>query len=109
MTTADEKKKCFVISPIGSDGSPARKAADQVLKHLVRKALGNEFQVLRADEDDDPGSITPRMIASILEADLIVADLSGNNPNVFYEVAVAHGFRKPTVHIQTASDRLPLM
>jgi hypothetical protein len=107
VTTADEKKRCFVISPIGTDGSPARAAADKVLKHLIRKALGSEYDVERADEDTNPGAITTRMVASILEADLIVADLSGANPNVFYEVAIAHGYGKPTVHIQTAKEELP--
>lgn len=102
-----ERKKCFVISPIGDEKSPTRDVADKVLRHLVKKALGPDYEVERADADANPGEITPRIISSILEADLIVADLSGANPNVFYEVAIAHGFRKPTVHIQKADEALP--
>lgn len=102
----DESKPiCFVLSPIGEDGSPERAAADKVLKHLVRKALGDKYEVTRADGDTNPGAITSRIVSSIMEAALVVADLSGYNPNVFYELAIAHGFRKPVVHIQRAGER----
>ncbi|HEV2754169.1 MAG TPA: hypothetical protein VG318_00130 [Actinomycetota bacterium] len=107
MSQAEPKKQCFVLSPIGDDKSPTREAADKVLRHLIKKALGSEFDVDRADADTNPGAITPRMVSSILNADLIVADLSGLNANVFYEVAMAHGFRKPTVHIQRVGEELP--
>jgi hypothetical protein len=106
-TSPAEKKKCFVISPVGSKDSPERKAADQVLRHLIKKALADLYVVQRADDSTNPGAITPDMVASILEADLIVADLTGHNPNVFYEVAMAHGYNKPTVHIQKAGDKVP--
>ncbi len=104
---ASEKKKCFVISPIGAEGSPEREKADTVLKYLIKKALLPEFDVLRADDDTNPGAITPRIVQSILEADLVVADITGANANVFYELAIAHGYRKPTVHIQESSERPP--
>ncbi len=99
------KPVCFVISPIGEEGSDVRKAADQTLKHLIRKALGDHYDIKRGDEDSNPGSITSQIVESILEADLVVADLSGFNPNVYYEVAVAHGYDKPTVHIQHRDER----
>lgn len=102
--TAARKRTCFVISPIGKEGSEARKAADQVLKHLIKKALGDDFVIKRGDEESNPGSITSQIIESILEADLVVADLSGYNPNVYYEVAVAHGYERPTVHIQRSDE-----
>ncbi|MBM7389913.1 hypothetical protein JOE37_002907 [Clavibacter michiganensis] len=107
MTTSGStvsKPTCFIISPIGKDGSDARKAADQVLKHLIRKALGEEYVIKRGDEDSNPGSITSQIVQSILEADLVVADLSGYNPNVYYEVAVAHGYDRPVIHIQKADE-----
>ena len=100
------KKKCFFLSVIGENGSQERATADKVFKHLVKKALG-DLDVLRADDDKNPGAITPRIISSIMEADLIIADLSGLNANVFYELAIAHGYNKPTVHIQRATEKPP--
>lgn len=43
----------------------------------------------------------------IKNADLVVADLTGHNPNVFYEMAVAHGFQRPVVHIQQVGEVVP--
>ena len=100
------KKQVFFISPIGEEGSETRRNADQVLRHLVRKALASStYQVERADEDKHPGAITPRILSKIIEADLVLADLSGFNPNVFYELAVAHGHHKPVVHMQKSDER----
>lgn len=104
MTDA-QKPICFVLSPIGEEGTVERTTADKVLKHLICKALGGTFEVIRADADSNPGAITPRIVSSILDASLVVADLSGFNPNVFYELAVAHGFRKPVVHIQKSGEK----
>ncbi|MCD4527225.1 nucleoside 2-deoxyribosyltransferase [Nocardioides sp. cx-173] len=101
-----QKHQVFFISPIGEDGSEARKAADQTLRHLVRKALPEaQYTVERADEDKHPGAITPRILGKIIDADVVLADLSGFNPNVFYELAVAHGHHKPVVHMQRSDER----
>lgn len=102
---SDRLKKCFVLSPIGDEGSSERTNADKALKHLVKKAISDQYEVLRADDDKNPGAITPRIVASILDADLIIADLTGQNANVFYELAIAHGYAKPTVHIQRVGER----
>jgi hypothetical protein len=105
----DQNRKVFFISPIGEVETETRQKADQTLRHLVKKALEPEplnCEVERADEDTDPGSITPRMLNSIMTADLLVIDLTDQNPNVFYEMAIAHGYRKPCVHIITEGQRV---
>jgi hypothetical protein len=99
------KLKCFVVSTIGESGSKGREDADMVLEFLIKPALGDKYEVIRGDEDSNPGAITPQIVESILDADLVIADLSGFNPNVYYEVAIAHGYEKPTVHVQIASEK----
>ena len=102
------KRPCFLISPIGEAGSGERRAADQVLRYLVREALERHgFFVRRGDHDPNPGLITPRLLTLLAGADLVVADLSTLNPNVFYELAIAHGLRKPVVHLQRMSEPVP--
>ena len=86
-------------------GSKERDAADLVLDYLIKPALGDKYVVARGDEDSNSGSITPAIVESILEADLVIADLSGFNPNVYYEVAIAHGYERPTVHVQIAGEK----
>lgn len=102
-------KNCFFISPIGPEGSDIRRRSDIVKKHILEAALvpGIVGRVERADEHDNPGEITPTIVAAILEADLVVADVTGANPNVYYELAIAHAYDKPTVHIRKAGEPLP--
>ncbi|MFD6094014.1 hypothetical protein ACFWGN_18010 [Oerskovia sp. NPDC060338] len=100
----------FFVTPIGAEGSETRERSDKVLAHILTPALVPTVvsSIERADHSPNPGEITATMIASILESDLIVADLTGSNPNVYYEVALAHAFGKPVVHIRLATeDRLP--
>lgn len=100
---------CFLISPIGEEGTDTRKRSDTVKRLIVESALVPQIvaSVKRADDDSNPGEITPAIITSILEADLIVADLTDANPNVYYELAVAHAYGKPTIHIRLAGERIP--
>ncbi len=79
----------------------------QVLKHLVRKVLDADYEVVRADQIDDEGLITNQVIEHLLDDDLVVADLTGLNPNVFYEIAVRHAARKPIIHLITKGQQIP--
>ncbi|RYE43663.1 MAG: hypothetical protein EOP24_27445 [Hyphomicrobiales bacterium] len=79
-----------------------------MLEYIIRQALPKpEWEVVRADEEKDPGSITQMVIKRIVTSDLIVADLTDHNPNVFYELAVAHGYKKPVVTIMTDGQKVP--
>jgi len=104
---APRPKSCFVISPIGSEGSPTRARSDKVLKHVIRKALEPQYRVERADELNLPGTISVQIVERVFEADLVVADLSEPNPNVFYELAIRHATKKPSVHIVASGEKLP--
>jgi len=99
---------CFVISPIGEPDSPVRKRSDQVLKYIIKPAAEEcGFTTLRADEIPQPGIITSQVIQHIIEADMVVADLTGRNPNVFYELAIRHAIRRPYVQLIDQNEPLP--
>jgi hypothetical protein len=99
-------RRCFVVSAFGSNVEEQRRHK-QVLRHLVQKVLGARFRVTRADEIDDEGLITNQIIEHLIDDDLVIADLTGLNPNVFYEVAVRHAARKPIVHLITQGQEIP--
>lgn len=102
------KKICFVISPIGDEGSDIRKRSDQVLKYVISPPASNcGYSTLRADTLSEPGQITTQIIQQILDAPMVVADLTGTNPNVFYELAIRHAIRKPLVQIIQKGDKIP--
>lgn len=101
------KKSCFVVSEFGADDA-SRIERKQALKHLVKKVLEPMgYEVKRADDIDDLGQITHQIIERLLDDDLVVADLTGLNPNVFYELAVRHAIRKPVVTLMTHGQTIP--
>ena len=107
---AAPRKRCFVIGPIDEEGSDTRDHSDKVLKHLVKKTLEPgpfNYNVLRADQDERPGTITSQVIKNIMDGDLVVADLTGRNANVFYELTMCHVWQKPTIHLCRAGETLP--
>ena len=102
------EKICFVIAPIGGPDSETRKRSDQVLKHVIRPAAEScGYKAVRADEIDKPGLITSQVIQHVVSAPLVVADLTGVNPNVFYELAIRHALRKPLVQLIQKGDPIP--
>ena len=101
-------KHCFIIGPFGEPGTDVRKRSDQLLRHIIRPpvvSLG--YEPLRADEMPDPGLITSQVIKHIINDPIVVADLSGSNPNVFYELALRHAIRKPLIQLIRLGDPLP--
>jgi hypothetical protein len=107
-TSGEWDSVCFYISPIGEEDSEQRQHSDLFLNHLVEPAL-REFnmRVIRADSIGQSGMITSQILEHILKAKLVIADLSFQNPNVFYELALRHACKLPIVQIIRKSDRIP--
>ena len=102
------KKSCFVIAPIGTPESPVRRHSDQVLRHIIRPAVEPlDYRAVRADEIAEPGVITSQIMQRVIGDDLVVADLTGLNPNVLYELAVRHAILKPFVQIINQGETIP--
>lgn len=101
-------KTCFFIAPIGESGSEIRGRSDRILKYVVAPAVAQcGYTALRADQISEPGLITTRVIQHVIDDPLVIADLTGPNPNVFYELAIRHAVRKPLVQIIKQGEQLP--
>ncbi|NJO25579.1 MAG: hypothetical protein HC867_07180 [Bacteroidia bacterium] len=99
---------CFYVTPIGEENTDERKHSDLFLGSIVEPALDSlNLKVVRADQIGKPGTITKQIIEYLSKAKLVIADLSFNNPNVFYELAIRHAFRLPTVQIVRKGDKIP--
>lgn len=101
---------CFVISPIGDEKSEERRHADMVLHRIIEPAFSDilpKCKVVRADKYSSPGSIPDRIVRSINESDICIADLSFLNSNVFYELGICHALRKVVVHMAKYGTKLP--
>src|SRR5262245_44114963 len=91
-----QRLRCFVISPIGQPDSDVRDEANAVFNYIIVPALeriasagGPVIEAIRSDQIGTPGRIEEQMLEAILSYDLCIVDLSGLNPNVFYELAIA--------------------
>lgn len=101
-------RKAFVISPIGKHGSKLRERADEVLKRFLEPAGAQRGYVpYRGDQLCTPGIVMPQVVKSVLDASMILAYVAGDNPNVFYELAIAHTLRKPVVMVAEPHEPLP--
>lgn len=99
---------CFVICPIGAEGSSERERSDVILNCIIKPVVTElGYDCVRADEIDHPGLITRQVIQHLLEAPLVIADLSFHNPNVFYELAIRHMRQMPCVQLIQEGERLP--
>ena len=108
MPKGEKTKTCFVIAPIGDEGSETRRRSDQMLTHIIKPAVKEcGYEAVRADEISEPGIITSQVIQHIIDDELVIADLTGKNPNVFYELAVRHTVKKPVVQLIESSESIP--
>src|ERR1022692_165389 len=98
MVDKPQGNRAFVIMQIGRKESPERRRADQVFKFIITPVLEeHEIEPYRADLDPTPGQITPQIIKILIESPFVIADLTGRNPNVYYELGVAHSFDRPCI------------
>ncbi len=97
----EDKKKCLVMSPFGG-------FFDDYHLDIYCPAIeaANLFP-MRADDLFRSSNIVEDVWSMILSSEVLLADLTGRNPNVFYELGLAHAARKPVVLITRETDDVP--
>ena len=65
------------------------------------------ISVSRVDRDEISSDISESIYRSIRDADLILVDLTGSNPNVLYELGVAHSMGKRVILVADSVDSVP--
>jgi len=93
--------KCFIIMPI-------KKGFDEVYKHVIKPMLDElGIKAIRADEIYSQNPIIEDIWNQIQSAGWIVADLTGKNPNVLYELGLAHGIDRDVILLTQDIDDIP--
>lgn len=101
-------KKVFVACPIGSQGSPERERSNKLLKFVIEPVVRElECEVIRADGISEPGRITLQIARQLGSSDVVIADLTGLNANVMYELGVRQGLGRPFILMAEREQNLP--
>ncbi|MDR0914216.1 MAG: nucleoside 2-deoxyribosyltransferase [Oscillospiraceae bacterium] len=95
-----DKSLIFVLTPFHSDSLTDYKTIMETCNDL-------KFKVLRGDEEPVLGDIFAHTLKCITKARIVIANLNGRNPNVFYELGIAHSLNKPTILISHVENQVP--
>ncbi len=91
------KTKCFVIMPFAQEMELVYAEVCKIFADLRRS--GVELRCTRGDQSLRPEVITEHIWQEINDARFLIADLSGQNANVYYELGLAHALAKPVILI----------
>lgn len=101
MSNTSPKYFCFVLMPFSTE-------FEDIYEYGIKECCKNTgCYCERVDEQIFHGTVLERIYNQISKADLILADMSGKSPNVFYEVGYAHALNKPTILLTTDADDIP--
>jgi hypothetical protein len=93
---------CFVMQPFSP---PLGDYYEKIYKPAIERV---NLKPVRADADIfGTGKIIDQVFEGIVSAKVLVAELTTRNPNVFYELGVAHALRKPVVLVSSTEADVP--
>ncbi len=106
--TSEERPFVFCVMPIGGKTEAVRRWSDGILNEIIRAAFpSDEFRVERADDDSAPKPISANIFEKLIKADLVVAELSHMNPNVFLELGVRFAYNRPVIQLVREDVTVP--
>lgn len=95
----ENNPKVFVITPFNEDFL--------ALYDELKRIFGEDFDFTNAGDLDNQQNILQDIVEGIYQADVIIADLTGLNANVFYELGLAHAMNKKVIIITQDLGELP--
>lgn len=109
-----DKRFCFVIMPIGKQGTRKYDVFKNIFDLVIKPAVEIDddgkltgLRCERADQEVRTGNIPRDIMEKLLSAEIVIADLTTRNPNVFYELGVRHSLRQKTIMISQSVDDIP--
>ena len=103
-----ERKRCFVIGPFDEEGTDVRRDFDEMVDAVIRPVMVKlGYEVTSSLDDYLPEPIPSRVINHLFDDELVVADLSGLNPDVLYELAVRHAAELHTIEVAEQGTKPP--
>ena len=99
--TTKPKKFCFILMPFDDEFK-------DIYELGIKQSCSDAGAYCeRVDEQIYKESIIERIYNQISKADIVIADMTGRNPNVFYEVGYAHALGKTTILLTKDAADIP--
>ena len=95
-----DKDLVFVLTPFNKQHAETF----DVIADAVRQV---GFRCLRGDEERIDGDLLPHILRLIARARIVIANIDGRNPNVFYELGIAHALGKVTIMVTKSIKAAP--
>lgn len=96
----EDKKFTFVLMPFA-------KEYDEIYQWIEEVATAQKVKCLRADKEIFIGGIMDKVKENILKAGILIAELSEKNPNVYYELGLAHANNKRVIMLTQTMENIP--
>lgn len=93
-------RQVFVLTPFNSD-------EDDTYQTIKAACSAAKLSCMRGDEENATGDILRHITKKIAQSGLIIANISGRNPNVFYELGIAEAMSKKIIVVDRYSDEVP--
>ncbi len=102
----------FVAMPFGTKKANNKRYSidfDAIYNNAIKPAADElGISIIRADEENDSGIIHTLMIERLVCTDIVIVDITNENPNVYYELGIRHCARPcTTILIYDQNTRLP--
>ncbi len=117
MNNSIHNQKCFVIMPFSETYHGPTEAGTRISQaewnHIYRKWIRRAIQAYGKvsytckRSPAQPGNFIRGIVQDLAEADLVIADLTGRRPNVYYELGIRHALKLGTILITQDLDTLP--
>ena len=95
-----DQQMVFVLTPFHEESAETF----ELIKRTVED-LG--FRCVRGDEEFQSANILAHILQMMVRSRLVIANISGRNPNVFYELGIAHAIGKPTLLLAQIGEPVP--
>ena len=96
-----EHRPCFVAMPYGE------KWFESVQQTIIDAGAAKDFDCIVSLNMATAGQIIEQIWQQLRRAEAVVADLTNSNPNVYYEVGLAHALGKQIIFVTQDNDKLP--
>ena len=103
-----KKKLCFVIMPFSSTKRCTTEQWTEIFENVHKPSITGSRLGYKCERSKiRTGAFIKDILIQLNQADVVLADLTDMNPNVFYELGVRHALRNRTILVSQTMDDVP--